>query len=317
MTSQKHITLSVALSALFAFTPTLSVWADEPEGVVGEAYFQELRARSSEAMRRLDRRIDEAFGDHFDEPDETDRSADREASNRAKVRAARAKAEAERLHQARREAERARQSAERARQEALQARREAQETRAQAERARAEREAARREARERELAEQARKAEERARRAGYRARKPIAMPEGGAFERRVLELVNQERARGGECGGQIFEPAPPVRPNARLAAAAQKHSEEMERQRFFDHTDPQGDGPKERIDAQGYQGRAWGENIAAGQRSPESVMRAWMKSPGHCKNVLNPMFNELGVGLVLNAKGPYRTYWTQNFGRSR
>jgi uncharacterized protein YkwD len=91
----------------------------------------------------------------------------------------------------------------------------------------------------------------------------------------------------------------------------------MERERFFDHRDPRGEGPKERIDAQGYQGRAWGENIAAGQRSPESVMRAWMRSPGHCKNILNPLFNELGVGLILNAEGPYRTYWVQNFGRSR
>ena len=52
----------------------------------------------------------------------------------------------------------------------------------------------------------------------------------------------------------------------------------------------------------------------AGQRSPESVVRAWMKSPGHCRNILNPLFTELGVSFVFESRSPYKTYWVQAFG---
>jgi len=127
-------------------------------------------------------------------------------------------------------------------------------------------------------------------------------------------LVNHERARGGDCGGRYFEPSHPLRTQLQLAKAAQRHSHAMAKERFFDHKGTRGDTPKSRIDDSGYQGRAWGENIAAGQRSPESVVRAWMKSPGHCRNILNPLFHELGVSFIFEARSPYKTYWVQAFG---
>ena len=326
--------LSASLCLLSLLSAPLTLSASPRGEGVGRAYFQELRANAAQAMRRLDDRINDAFDREFEDEDDAELNAEQAAQAHAAQPSAQLTSQAE---QARREAEQARREAEQARREAEQARREAEQARREAAKA-AERvarerftqEAEARRAEELRLEEQARKAEARAervraaqaRKAAERAqhvpleRAVVKGPEGGqSFEAQVLELVNQERARGGRCGDTTFEPAPPVKHNATLALAAQAHSEAMERQRFFDHTDPQGDGPRERIDAQGYQGRAWGENIAAGQRSPESVMKAWMSSPGHCKNILNPLFNELGVGLVLNAQGPYRTYWTQNFGR--
>jgi len=57
--------------------------------------------------------------------------------------------------------------------------------------------------------------------------------------------------------------------------------------------------------------RAWGENIAAGQRTPEIVVDAWMNSPGHRANILSPNFSKIGVGYVTNSSG--RPYWTQIF----
>jgi uncharacterized protein YkwD len=129
--------------------------------------------------------------------------------------------------------------------------------------------------------------------------------------------VNEARARGGNCGGQRFEPAPALTGNGLLDRAAQGHAEAMARDRFFDHTDPQGRTPRQRITATGYAGTAWGENIAAGQPTPDAVVQAWLKSPGHCKNIHSPMFDQLGVGALLGVEGPYKSYWVQNFGKAR
>lgn len=134
------------------------------------------------------------------------------------------------------------------------------------------------------------------------------------FEARVLELVNQERARGGDCGGRVFKPSHPLRAQRQLADAARRHARSMSEERFFDHRGPRGDTPKSRIDDTGYRGSAWGENIAAGQRSPETVVRAWMDSSGHCRNILNPLFSELGVSFMFTPNSPYKTYWVQAFG---
>ncbi|WP_342190492.1 CAP domain-containing protein [Paenibacillus macquariensis] len=64
----------------------------------------------------------------------------------------------------------------------------------------------------------------------------------------------------------------------------------------------------------GVKWRAYGENIAAGQTTPEEVTRVWMNSPGHRANILDPRFTDIGVGYVAGtATSQYRTYWTQLF----
>ena len=57
--------------------------------------------------------------------------------------------------------------------------------------------------------------------------------------------------------------------------------------------------------------RSAGENIAAGQTTAESVMKSWMNSPGHKKNILSPNFTHIGVGYAKG--GSYGHYWTQQF----
>ena len=155
------------------------------------------------------------------------------------------------------------------------------------------------------------------RRVPVERRAPSRQPSASQFEARVLELVNDERARGGDCGGRYFKPSHPLNSQSQLARAAKRHALAMSEEHFFDHRGPRGDTPKSRIDDSGYRGRAWGENIAAGQRSPESVVRAWMKSPGHCRNILNSLFTELGVSFVFESRSPYKTYWVQAFGTPR
>ncbi|UNO39940.1 sigma-70 family RNA polymerase sigma factor [Streptomyces sp. MST-110588] len=121
----------------------------------------------------------------------------------------------------------------------------------------------------------------------------------------VISLVNTERAKAG-CS--------PLTSNPRLTAAAQGHSRDMAVRHFFDHTNPDGAGPGERITAAGYQWSTYGENIAYGQQSPADVMKSWMNSPGHRANILNCAFKEIGIGIHNAPGGPW---WTQNFGTTR
>ncbi|WHT20331.1 CAP domain-containing protein [Crossiella sp. CA-258035] len=129
-------------------------------------------------------------------------------------------------------------------------------------------------------------------------------PSGDAAEQSVRELVDAERAKAG-CAA--------LRWDDRLATAARKHSADMAAKNYFAHESQDGRSPSDRVKAEGYPGGA-GENIAAGQNSPEAVMKSWMNSPGHRANILNCGYKALGVGL--HKGGSYRFYWTQNFGLS-
>lgn len=119
------------------------------------------------------------------------------------------------------------------------------------------------------------------------------------FANQVLALVNQERAAVG---------APALSFDAEAERAAKAHSDDMVARGYFDHISPEGWDPGARLQMTGASGyRSFGENIALGQQTPAAVMQAWMNSPGHRANILNPAFTHLGVGI---ANGPR---WTQVF----
>lgn len=133
------------------------------------------------------------------------------------------------------------------------------------------------------------------------------------FEKRVLDLTNQARASARVCGTQSFAATGPLAFNANLRTAAYNHSRDMALNNYFSHTGLNGSTPWDRMTAAGYTNyRAAGENIAAGQSTPEAVVAGWLKSSGHCANIMNPAFKELGVGYF--AGGSYGHYWTQDFG---
>lgn len=300
-----------ALSSL-ALLPSASR-ADEPRSTLGAPFFEALEQRARSAFDDLDASI-KASRERADPAlNEARAKAERDARVKAEQAAAKERAERE---AADRETARIAAEREAAAREAsrLAAERDAAQRAARAAEARALAEQARR-AEERRVqleAEQARRAADRRAEDERRAREQAAR----SLQGRILALVNIERSRGALCGGERFGPAPALAPNALLDLAAQRHAEAMARERFFDHRDPHGNGPRERITATGYVGRAWGENIAAGQPTAEVVVDAWMLSPGHCRNIMNPMFNELGVGVLLNLdSAPYPTYWVQNFGK--
>jgi uncharacterized protein YkwD len=97
----------------------------------------------------------------------------------------------------------------------------------------------------------------------------------------------------------------PLRTSARLARAARGHSRQMVADRYFDHVDPGGAGPAQRIAATGYLAgaRAWavGETIAWGSgrlATPAAIVRSWMHSPPHRATLLDAGLREVGVGVA-------------------
>ncbi len=123
------------------------------------------------------------------------------------------------------------------------------------------------------------------------------------YEKKVVQLVNDERAKKG---------LEPLEMNNRLSGLAHMKSKDMADNNYFSHTSPTYGSPFEMMKQFDFNYRTAGENIAAGQRTPESVVQGWMNSPGHRANILNENFTQIGVGYV-EGSGQYGTYWTQEF----
>jgi uncharacterized protein YkwD len=141
------------------------------------------------------------------------------------------------------------------------------------------------------------------------AQQTVSTPE---FRHEFLEYINHVRHKGCTCGTTFMPTASPLVWNDELEAAAIGHAKDMARKNYFSHTSKDGRTMDKRVIAagyiyKGYKSFAVGENIAQGQMSIAEVMDGWFKSPGHCKNLMNPSFKEIGIAL-------YNNYWVQDFG---
>jgi uncharacterized protein YkwD len=119
----------------------------------------------------------------------------------------------------------------------------------------------------------------------------------------VLYLVNQERQSAG---------LPALAWDDGAAEVAFQHSLDMDVRGFFDHMNPDGQLPWDRLDAAGIAYSSAGENIAYGYTSSTSVMNGWMNSQGHRENILRTSFTRIGVGVHVS---PSNVWWTQVFYR--
>lgn len=131
---------------------------------------------------------------------------------------------------------------------------------------------------------------------------------------RLLEMINTARTQPRHCGTQSFGAATPLSWNATLATAAATHSRAMANNNYFDHKDRDGRTPGDRAELAGYVGQQTGENIAAGQDKARKVVDGWLASPGHCANLMNPDFKELGAAYATDPKSDAGIYWTAMFG---
>lgn len=121
-------------------------------------------------------------------------------------------------------------------------------------------------------------------------------------EQRLLELTNAERKK---------EKLQPLAPNAVLFKVARAHSANMARQEKMAH-ELDGKNPYTRLKEAGYRYRYAGENVAYGDVDLDDVIKGWMDSPPHRKNILTPGFTEIGFGLARSEQGV--VYYTQVFG---
>ena len=139
--------------------------------------------------------------------------------------------------------------------------------------------------------------------------KPVEKPNNdnntanfSSYQKQVLDLVNAERTKRGLKALTL---------DTKLSNVATMKSQDMIDKNYFDHNSPTYGSPFDMMRKFGVSYRSAGENIAEGQRSPQEVMNAWMNSEGHRKNILNPNFTTLGVGVAKTSSG--RLYWTQMF----
>lgn len=133
----------------------------------------------------------------------------------------------------------------------------------------------------------------------------------------VRALVNEARRSARTCGSREFAAAPPLTRNPLLERAAAQHAEHMARLDFMAHTGRDGSQPRDRVTRTGYRWRAVGENIAGGPTAPRAVVDGWLKSPGHCANIMSGAFTEIGVAFAVNRQSRFGIYWAQVFGAPR
>lgn len=130
----------------------------------------------------------------------------------------------------------------------------------------------------------------------------MAQVNATTMEKSVINLVNVERSK---------RKLPMLKLNVKLGKTARIKAEDMKNKNYFSHISPTYGSPFSMMTKFGISYTATGENIAYGQRTPAAVMKAWMNSPGHRQNILNPAYTDIGVGFASKSNGV--TYWVQQF----
>jgi len=135
----------------------------------------------------------------------------------------------------------------------------------------------------------------------------------------ILEIINRYRTKPRTCGGDKLIPAAqPLTYNQKLGDASAIHNLDMILKKYFDHKGISGDSFIDRIrHIEPNAGITIGENIAAGQSDIEEVFAAWIQSPGHCVNIMNPGYQEFGLSVILDENSEYQIYWGTSFSSNK
>jgi len=142
-------------------------------------------------------------------------------------------------------------------------------------------------------------------RSQYFARQTAGLADIQAVREAMLAVVNSAR---------LVEGRPPLTLDPRLSAAAQAHAQDMLARTYYAHRSPEGSMPRQRVLAAGVTADLVAENLAAGQTSVENVVEAWLHSVDHRRNMLDPRFTRLGVGVAVgNENHKYKVLWVQDF----
>jgi len=146
---------------------------------------------------------------------------------------------------------------------------------------------------------------------------PPAVAEANQIARQVLQLVNEARSNSRRCGAKRFGAVPPIELDGKLSKAAMTHAKDMAARGYISHEGSDQSEPADRVARTGYAWKAVGENVAAGQYTAKEVVDGWLASPGHCSNIMDADYTQMGVAYVSNPKQEIGIYWAQVFGRPR
>lgn len=125
---------------------------------------------------------------------------------------------------------------------------------------------------------------------------------------RIIALTNAARAEIGIA---------PLRESELLRTSAQMKAEEMAQLGYFAHASPRGESPWEWFKRAGYQYTYAGENLAMDFSNAEEAVEAWMESPRHRENMLNPKYRDIGIAVTTGTvNGNAVTLVVQHFGAS-
>ncbi len=141
--------------------------------------------------------------------------------------------------------------------------------------------------------------------AGYSQTEKIDLQE-------LLISTNQQRAKYGKKATKKRPGCEPLTWNETLAEAARVQANYLLKKKKLTHTGSNGSSVDSRVKKLGYNWRFVGENLAKGQETIDEVIKSWMLSPGHRKNILNPDYKEFGAAVVMDKDG--QLIWAQVFG---
>lgn len=132
----------------------------------------------------------------------------------------------------------------------------------------------------------------------------VAFPVSAASTEDVTELVNRLRRQYG---------VPVMQPDARLEQAALYQARLMAKYGKIGHSIGWGNGFSGRLRQAGIRGPA-AENVASGQKDVPAVLKAWLNSAGHRKNLLDPLFTRYGLARAARNDKPHYLYWAMLYG---
>ena len=113
----------------------------------------------------------------------------------------------------------------------------------------------------------------------------------------IWRLSNATRTTKQRCGSSRWRPAAELKYDCELAAMAKLHATDLSKRNVLSHTSANGDNMTARANKLNIAWLSLGENIANGHKTADAAHTAWLASPGHCKNIMNPEFNSIGVAL--------------------
>jgi cysteine-rich secretory family protein len=149
---------------------------------------------------------------------------------------------------------------------------------------------------------------------------PLSLPKADDMQlvaAQVLQLVNEARAKPRQCGSRAFPQVPPLKLSPLLSRAALAHAKDMSANKLFEHRGSDGSMPADRVLRAGYDWLSVGENIAEGAANAEVVVQGWIKSPGHCANIMSAQYEEMGLAYFTDFAHKGDIYWAQTFGTEK